>query len=429
MKITSQNILAQTHMKRVIPFFILLLAVALFAGCGNKAESGAGNLEAKRAELNKLRNNVMGLNQQIRQLEDEIALLDTSNARAVKMISVKTRELKPETLEHFVRVQGKVEAKKNIMVGSKVPGVITQIFVREGQQVSTGQTLAQIDDAVLTSGIDELKTSLDLATILFEKQERLWKQEIGTQVQYLTAKNQKESLERKLSTMYEQKDMYKIKSPISGTVDEVFSKLGENASPGMPSFRVINFSDLSLKANLAESYIPFVKRNDPVKVNFPTINKEMDARVSVVGQEIDPGSRTFSVEVNLPGNPMIKPNMFGELAINDRTAKDAIAVPISLVQKSENGDFVYVAEQNNEGSWIALRRIIKTGVPGKDKVEVLDGLKAGDMLIIAGWDKLSDGQPISITNGENTGSVLFDSQAAGMVSGSEAAATGVQNAN
>ena len=286
------------------------------------------------------------------------------------------------------------------MVSPQTPGVVTQIFVREGQVVKKGQILAQLDDAVMRSSIEEVKTALNLANIMFEKQQKLWDQKIGTEIQYLTAKNQKESLEKRLETLEEQKEMSKIKAPISGTVDEINPKVGEAVSPGFPAFRVVNGMDLSLKAQLSENYIPYVKRGDLVKISFPALEKEIEAKVTTVGQSINPVDRTFDVEVKLPSDPMLKANMFGELSINDRTIKDAITVPVALLQQSEISKFVFIAEKQTD-QWLAKRVNIETGLSYDGKIEVKKGLAAGQNLIVAGYKGLSDGQEILIQEEEN----------------------------
>lgn len=334
------------------------------------------------------------MNKSIQQLEAEITALDPATAQQVRKVVVKSETLSTTSFKHFVNVQGKVEANKNIIVSPQTSGILLKITVREGQKVSAGQLLAQVDDAVMKRSIAEVQSSLDLANILYEKQKNLWDQEIGTEVQYLTAKSQKESLERRLATLEEQWSMTRIKAPISGTVDEILPKVGETVMAGAPAFRIVNTSDLSLKAELSESYVLFIKRGDEVKIHFPTINKEIKARVTVVGQSIDANDRTFSVEVQLPRDPMIKANMFGEMAINDRSVEKAIVVPINMVQNSEEGSFVYVAEQNAQGSWIARRKVIETDLAQDGKTLVTKGLTDGDKLITVGYKELSDGQEI-----------------------------------
>lgn len=371
---------------------ILSLAFALVA-CG---EQKPKTLAEKKAALEKKKSELVALNQQISELQEQIDAEDPEAKNKIRRIPVSTTTLKPVEFNHFVNVQGTVEANNMVNVGPQTSGRILRIFVRKGQNVRRGQLLAQIDTSILASSLAEVRTQMDLAKIMFEKQERLWKQEIGTEIQYLTAKSQLESLQKRISTLREQMSLSRVTSPISGTVDEIMPKEGEIAMPGMPAFRVVNQTDLTLVAQLAESYVPFIKKGDLVKVNFPTMEKSFEAKVSVVGQAIDPLARTFKVEVKLPNDPILKANMFGEISINDRSAKDAIVVPQNLIQKSEVGQFVFVANEA-DGQWKAMRKNIETGLSYDGEVIIENGLAEGDKLITTGYKGLSDGQIIEFS--------------------------------
>ncbi|MEO1450406.1 MAG: efflux RND transporter periplasmic adaptor subunit [Bacteroidota bacterium] len=375
--------------------YIVILAIGLIAAACGGGNEAPKTLEGKKALLAAKKQTLLTLNKEISALETEINAEDPNAGKAKRVTSVAAEALTPVTFQHFVKVQGQIEANKNVMVSPQTAGVITKINVREGQSVRRGQVLAQIDDAVMRSSIEELKTSLELATIMLDKQQKLWDQEIGTEVQLLTAKNQKEGLERRLATLEEQLEMSKIKAPISGIVDEINPKMGEAVSPGFPAFRIFNPTDLSLKADLSETYIPYVDRGDKVMVTFPALDKSIDAKVTVVGNSIHPNDRTFPVEVKLPNNKMFKPNMFGEIEINDRSVTEAITIPASLIQQSNEGAFVYVAESAGE-EWKAKRRMIQTDLSYKGQVQVTEGLASGDRLITVGFKDLSDGQAISL---------------------------------
>ncbi|MEM6347992.1 MAG: efflux RND transporter periplasmic adaptor subunit [Bacteroidota bacterium] len=370
---------------------ILSLAILMVA-C---AEQAPKTLAEKKAALEKKKTELVKLNQEINDLQAQIETEDPEAKNKVKRIPVGTTTLREVKFDHFVNVQGTVEAKNMVNVSPQSSGRITRIYVRKGQSVRRGQLLAQLDTSIMASSLAEIRTQLDLANIMFEKQERLWEQEIGTEVQYLTAKSQVESLERRIATLREQMSLSRVTSPISGTVEEVMPKEGEVAMPGMPAFRIVNPTDLSLVANLAESYVPFVRRGDLVKVNFPNMGKNYDAKVTVVGQSIDPLARTFSIEVKLPNDPILKANMFGEISINDRTEEEAIVVPQNLIQKSEVGQFVFVASES-EGQWKAVRKTIETGLSYDGEVIIENGLAAGDKLITTGFKGLSDGQIIEL---------------------------------
>lgn len=364
----------------------------LLVGCGSDSPE---TLEAKKQALKEKQATLRTLTLEIDSLQAEITRLDPTAQRLKKQTPVSVEVVEKQRLAHYVEVQGKVEADNNIMVGAMSSGRLINLFVKEGQSVRKGQTLAQLDDAVIKASISEVETQLKLAEIVFKKQETLWKQEIGTEIQYLTAKNNVESLQKRLATLKEQQDMSKIKAPITGTVDEVMVKMGELVSPGFPVFRIVNPYDLKLVAEVPESNAPYIKRGDEVSIDFPILNQNLKGRVSRVGQAINPLNRTFPVEVKLPSNSAFKPNMFGKIAINDRTLDDVVAIPLSMVQKSDVGSFVYVAVDKGE-KVVSSRRAIALGLEAAGMVEVAQGLESGDRLITTGYKGLSDGQEVTL---------------------------------
>ena len=381
-------------MKPFTTISAIVATIILLAACGEPLPQ---TLSEKKVLLQSKKKELLKLSGEIEKLESEIAKSDPAVREQVRRSPVNVANVEEVKYQHFVNIQGKVEANNNIQVSPVLGGRVIQIFSSQGQYVKKGQLLAQLDDAVMKRSIEEVKTSLDLANIMYEKQKRLWDQQIGTEVQYLTAKNQKEALERRLETLEEQLDMSKIKAPISGTVDEIIPKVGETVSPGFPAFRIVNNADLSFKADLSESYIPYIKRGDLVKLNFPTIDKTLEARVSTVGQSIDPNNRTFKVEVKLPADKMLKSNMFGEVSINDQTIEKAVMIPLEVIQQSEKGPFIFVAQKSADGDkWKAFRKNIELGLSDEGLIQAKSGLSPGEKLIISGYKDLSDGQEVII---------------------------------
>jgi RND family efflux transporter MFP subunit len=297
--------------------------------------------------------------------------------------------------EHFIDVQGSVDARENVNVSARVPGVITAIYVKEGQQVKQGQTLAQVDDQVLKANMAELRTQMDLANTLYEKQKNLWSQQIGSEVQYLNAKNQKEGLERRMATLQDQMSQTRIIAPISGTVDAVIAKLGDNAAPGAPAFRVVNASNLKVTANIAEAYAGRVKEGDQVDIVFPDINRQMRATVAFASRTIDPLSRTIRVEVPMKADNALRPNMIAHMRIVDYTAKDAVVIPVGVIQYTSGKPYVMVA-QNANGKMVAQRKTIELGHTYNDKAEIKSGLTKGDRIITTGFQGLNDNDLIKL---------------------------------
>ena len=366
-------------MKKII---YSLLITGFLASCGSD----------KKAELEKLKEKSSALLEQIKTLEAEIALEGDSsktNNEKFKDVAVKTIQL--ESFKHYIDVQGKIEGDENVNVTAKMGGNISKILVNEGDEVRVGQTLAELDNSLLKQGIEELKTGLNFANDVFEKQKNLWNQKIGSEMQYLSAKNNKESLEKKLATMREQLQLSKIESPINGVVDAVDIKIGQAIAPGVPAIRVVNLNKLKAKADISETYASKVKKGNDVVVFMPDINKEVNSKIFYTSKVINPTTRTFSAEAELSEQNMdYRPNMIVILKVVDYQNDSSIVVPLNYIQHSSTGDFVYVAESKN-GKNIAVKKIVVVGQIYKGKAEITSGLSPNEKLIISGHLDLSEG--------------------------------------
>jgi membrane fusion protein, multidrug efflux system len=347
----------------------------------------------KKSQLEELKKNQKALTEQIKALEAELKSTDTSKI-VIKTKEIVVKEVLPASFDYSVQTQGGVEAEENIMVSAKTPGIITQVYVKPGQSVSAGQVLAQIDNTLTLKGIEEVKGSLELATTVFERQKSLWDQKIGTEIQFLTAKNNKESLEKRLATMNEQNDMSKIKTQISGTVEDVLVKVGENTAPGMPAVRVIGTKNLKVVSNVSEAYISTIKVGNKANIEFLDLGKKFEGRVSFTGKNINPLSRAFTVEVAVPSGVEARPNMSCTVKIIFKTVPSALAVPINLVQTINNEKVVYVAE-GNAGQWVARKRLVEVGGVYNNLAEIKSGLKPNDKVITVGYQGLNDGDAVS----------------------------------
>ncbi len=370
--------------------FLATMAVLLTACGGDKKEG----LEGKKEELTKLKADQKEMDQKIKTLESEIAKLDTNAKVEAKVKTVSVVTLNAETFKHYVELQGVVDAKNSVLVTPKTGGVITAMSVKEGDRVSAGTVIGRIDDSILRESIEELKTQLTLVNTLFDKQKNLWDQKIGTELQYLQAKNNKESLEKKLATLKTQLAQNTIVSPLSGVVDLVNVRVGEMASPGMGVVRVVNLSNLKVMAKVSDVYVSTVKKGDEVVVKFPGMNREYKAKISFVSTTVDPLSRTFTIEANLPSDRDLKPNMVAQVEINDVTNKDALVIEQNFVQSTENGQIVFTAVEEG-GKKVARSKSVKTGLSYNGKIEILEGLTAGDQLISIGYQDVADGQVIA----------------------------------
>lgn len=376
-------------MKSTLYFRLSVIVLAgLLAACSATTPDNE-----KQARLDKLKAEQATLSKEIKALEDEIAKANPESV-TVKTKDVAVSELSTRSFNHYVQTQGSVEAEDNIMLSAKSAGIVNTVYVTEGQQVSKGQVLIQLDNAVIRQNIEVIKSQLDLANIIYNRQKNLWDQKIGTEVQYLQAKSNKENLEKQVASLQEQSDMSKITSPINGAVDEMIAKIGENLAPGMPAVRVINSSNLKLKANISESYVTSIKKGNKVLINIPELNKELDAQVSFVGKNIDPLSRTFIVEIKLPSLADLRPNMTGIVKVIFHTEPSTIVVPVNVVQDINQQKVVYVMEMN--GKQAVARKKVVTVDAVYDNLAQVKGLKNGDKIITSGYQGLNDGQPVKL---------------------------------
>lgn len=368
----SSNLIIKMKMKHIIYLAVILV----IAACGKPKD--------KKAELAEMKKERAELDKKIIALEKEVGV------KAVQAVAdVAVQEVIPATFKNYLEVQGRVDAEQNVQVNPEAPGVITNIYVTAGQRVSRGQVLAQLDDKVLRQSISQMRTQLELANTLYRRQKNLWDQKIGTEVQYLTAKSQKEGIERQMGVLRSQQSMYQMKSPISGTVDKMDLKLGQAVSPGMPGITVVNTNNLKVEADVAESYAGRVNQGDEVEVILPDVPDSLSTRVSFASRVIDPISRSFNVEIKLPARSVYRPNMLAVLRIVDYKVTNAITVPVNSIQKSETADYVFVVENGK-----AKRVNVRTGKVSDGKAEILVGLKAGDKVVVSGMQDLNEGEPV-----------------------------------
>jgi membrane fusion protein, multidrug efflux system len=379
-----------TYMKSNLYYRILavLVVASLLAAC-----SAATKEDDKKARLEKLKTQQAELSKEIAKLEEEIAKENPDSAN-VRSKEVAVTELSPKKFNHYVQTQATVESENNLMISAKAAGTITHLYVNEGDQVSKGQTIAQIDNSIMLRSIESMKSQLELATSVYERQKNLWEQKIGTEVQFLQTKTQKESLEKQIASLQEQNELTKIKSTINGTVDALMIKQGENVAPGMPAVRVVNSSDLKLTAKISEAYATRVKKGDKVLVNVSELNREIPATVTFAGRTIDPLSRTFDVEVKLPSSADLRPNMTATAKVIFHTENQALVIPINVIQEINNEKVVYIAEAKGNQT-VAVRKVVTVdGVYGG--LAQVKGLKAGDKVITVGYQGLNDGDFVKI---------------------------------
>lgn len=364
---------------------LLLLLVAGLWSCGNPSAA-----DDPMARLNTLKEQRAEIEREISTLEQQ---LEASGQLEKKLRTVALQPVSKSGFKHFIDLQGKVEAEETVMATAQMPGTLRTVYVRNGDTVKKGQVLAELDDAVIQKTMAEIEGQLVVARDLFERQKTLWEQKVGSEVQYIQAKNAVESLERSLATVQENWNMTKIKAPTNGTVDFVNLKAGQAISPGVPLCAVVNLTRLKVTGAVTEAHVSKIKKGDKVQLYFPDSGKELSSTVTFVSRIIMPNTRTFAVECALPAGDYTS-NQIVVLRIVDYSNPDAIVVPVNVIQRGRDGDFILMADKADEGHAVVRRAAIQQGRIYNGLVEVLSGLSEGDLLISTGFQDVNEGDEV-----------------------------------
>lgn len=362
-------------------------AVFLVAACGGAAD----DIESKRKKLDELKTQKAEIEAQIALLEKETGP-DTSAVD--KRTEVSVISLQKGTFVNLAEFQGTVISEENINLGSEMGGRILKVNVKEGQKVSKGQVLANFDSEILQKNLEEVENALELANTTFERQKSLWDQKIGSEIQYLQAKNQKESLEKKIASIRSQMSKASLRSPINGTIDKIFMNAGEMAGAGVPVLRVVNNDQVKINADVPERFVGKIKNGDSVGIKLSVIDKEISGKVRSVGQVIDVANRTFTLIVDPVGKQerdFLKPNMLAVVKAVVYRKKDAVSVPTDLIRFEGVDKFVYTVVDNK-----AQKIKVETGESFNAFTEILSGLNGDEQLISKGLNSVSDGAEVNI---------------------------------
>jgi RND family efflux transporter MFP subunit len=370
-----------------------LLGMAFLVSCGEVEQTNIDKLKAEKDSLGTVAKQVA---LRMKEIDDKLAEVDST----VRVNNITAVQIKPEDFKHYFKVYGTVESNKSISLYAEASGKILDIKVKKGQNVASGQLLAELDGSVLKQNIAEVEKSLELANEIYKKQSKLWLEEkIGSEVQYLEAKNSKESLETRLQTLKAQLAMTRVRAPFSGVIDDIFPKEGEMASPQMPMFRLVNLNDVYLTADVSEAYVGQISSGTHAHVTFSSINESFDTEVVRVGSFINPDNRTFDVNVSLKDHKQLKPNMMGAVLIQDYENDNTLVVPSRLIMESPEGDsYLFVYQGSNPGIAHVEKRTVTAGMSYKGKTEILSGLKDGEFVVDKGARSVKDGQKVRLVN-------------------------------
>ncbi|XOV94369.1 MAG: efflux RND transporter periplasmic adaptor subunit [Bacteroidota bacterium] len=371
---------------------INLLAILMYS-CG-----GSSELDKKREELDAKRKELMTLQSDIHALEQEVAALDTTADEGTGTILVSSFNVVAKPFTHKIEVRGSVASRKNIMMSAETMGRIESIRVTEGQFVKKGDLLIQIDNDIIANNISEVETQLELAKTVFERQENLWNQNIGTEIQYLQAKNNYQSLQGRLATLKSQNGQYFLVAPFDGVIDEIPVKVGEMAQPGLPMIRIVNPNEMYVVADVSEEHLGKFVAGDDVDVNFRIQEISLSSKILSVSRVLNNQNRTFKIEVALPknGNQEFRPNQVATLTLVDYEKEDALSVPTNVIQSDAGGKFVYSIVKEN-GKSVAKKVAIETGQSYNDMTEIISGLTSGVSVINQGYRNVTNGAEISIS--------------------------------
>jgi RND family efflux transporter MFP subunit len=371
----------------------IFMAVVLMVSCQSTEKP-----EDIRSKISALKEKSLVLNHLIKELEKTLAAME-SDELTNNNVPVQVKTITEERFEHYFVVNAKVELLEEAQVSPEgTGGQIKKIHVSKGQKVSKGELLVSLNTSVLENSIAELKLGLELATKIYDKQKSLWDQNIGSELQYLEAKNAKEGLEHKLKTLQSQLEMSLIRAPFAGIVDDIYLKVGEMASPGRSVLYLINLDKLKVLADVSETLLPKIKVGDMVVVKFPSYSEmQMKAPIHRVGNGIDLKTRTIKVELRLDNvNGKIKPNQIAMLSIKDFETPNAMVVPSLIVKQDSRGEFLFVTGKNDNGGTIANKVYIQTGLSFGDQTMVTKGLNVGQEVITAGFNQIGNGSLIEV---------------------------------
>ncbi|HMH22796.1 MAG TPA: efflux RND transporter periplasmic adaptor subunit [Puia sp.] len=365
----------------------------LVTSCGSGAAQNDGSLEGKKAQLTALKDQQDKLEKQIGSLEKEIDKADPAAAVKEKAKLVTLTALTPTSFTHFIDLQGNVEAENTSYISPRGAGGVTRsVLVKKGEQVKKGQLLLKLDDAIQGQQLANAKTQLAYAKDLYQRRKNLWDQKIGTEVDFINAKNQVDQMESQVKIAQEQLDFTNVYADMNGVVDDITVKVGESFGPGSQQLRLVNTDNLKVVVQIPEVYQERVRVGTPVKITFPGLNnKTITGTVRVAGKEINTGSRSFTVEIRIPNDREIRANQVAVVKLQDYAATNALTIPVNTLQTDEKGKYVMVGVTQN-GKTLAHKVNVTIGQLYEDKIEIKSGLQPGDHLVTDGFQGLYEGQ-------------------------------------
>lgn len=390
----SKKVDMKRHTILIAAFILILNACSNPEGQDVLDRTSLDDIRAKRTELKAQEAKLL---EKIEEMDSLIASLDKN--KRLPLITVKN--IKKETFNHFIELQGNVQTKNNLILYPEFSGQLVGVKVKEGDRVAKGQVLAIINDGGLSQQRAQIEVQLNLAKTTYEKQERLWKKNIGSEMDYLQAKANYEGQSEAMNQLNAQISKTKIRAPFSGTIDEVISEKGSMVSPGMtPVMRIVNNSKMYVEIDVPESHLKNIRNGSLVEIEIPVLDQTFQSEIRSVGSFVNPANRTFKVEVAIPNKSgMIKPNLNAKVKINDYNNVEAILITQNLISEDSKGrEYVYVVKDKTEDEGISEKVFISTGLTSGDYIEVKEGLNEGHQIVVEGARAIREGQKVKIKN-------------------------------
>lgn len=374
-------------------FLVSVLSIAIYS-CGKKENNQSIDALIESKNTKALQEKKVVLQAEIAKIEEALATLDTKKEEA--LVAVMT--LKDTLFNHYLDIQGNVNTKENIIVQPEFSGTLISLNVKAGQKVAKGQILGRIDDAGMSQQLAQVQTQFELAKTTYERQKNLWDQKIGSEIQYLQAQTQMNSLQKSIGQMKAQLAKTVIRAPFSGTIDEVFVEKGQVVAPGPQGLmRIVNLGNMFVSTSVPESYIGKLKVGTEVDVFLTSLGKTYKGKVRQVGNFINPNNRSFGIEVSIP-NPenLLRPNQVAKLKIIDYVKKDATVVPTNVIQEDGKGNhYVYTVDNSNGKTGTAKKTVVTLGQASDNVTEILSGVSEEDVIVTEGVNAISEGMKLN----------------------------------
>lgn len=381
---------------------IFLIFSYLFSACSSKPEQSTdqllenGNKEQLQSKKESLQKTKDSIEEELQKITSKLESLNPNR----NFTLVKVKEAKADTFKTYFNVQGNVTTDQNVILTPEISGVIQKIYVKEGDKVKKGNLIAKIDAGGLQERLEELKNKLSLAKTTYERRKRLWEKNIGSEIEYLQAETNYNSLKQNISQVKKELSKTRITAPFDGEIDDVLTEEGEMAMPGSkPIVRITSLDNLYIEADIPERYLGSIQKGTPVKVTSKTGALSFDSSISRVAQTIKEANRSFRIRVKIPKdiNQKLIPNMVLKLTINNYKNNQAFVISESILQENTQGQaYIYKVKKNKDDQSITDYTLVETGPSYNGRIEIKKGIQSGDQIIVEGAKGLRKEQRVKV---------------------------------